>query len=164
MIAKHGEQAAADWLAGLKRNANVYQDEEAVVAAVNRGDVACGHRQLSTTGTASGSSRGRRGCTASLYYFPSSRRRVGRQRLRRSRARLVTPPEAAQKFVDFLVSREGQGLLANGDDFEYPARPGVPANSALPPLDSIPHANLSVAELGDDRAAAKLISSSGFGT
>ena len=32
--------AAAAWLAGLKRNAGIYQDEEAVVAAVNRGDVA----------------------------------------------------------------------------------------------------------------------------
>ena len=42
MIAKHGEAAARDWLAGLKRNARVYQDEEAVVAAVNRGDVASG--------------------------------------------------------------------------------------------------------------------------
>ena len=40
VIATHGEAAARDWLAGLKRNARIYQDEEAVVAAVNRGDVA----------------------------------------------------------------------------------------------------------------------------
>ena len=39
VIATHGEAAARDWLAGLKRNARIYQDEEAVVAAVNRGDV-----------------------------------------------------------------------------------------------------------------------------
>ena len=42
VIATHGEAAARDWLAGLKRNARIYQDEEAVVAAVNRGDVASG--------------------------------------------------------------------------------------------------------------------------
>ena len=42
VIATHGEAAARDWLAGLKRNARIYQDEEAVVAAVNRGDVATG--------------------------------------------------------------------------------------------------------------------------
>jgi len=42
VIALHGEGAARVWLAGLKRNARVYQDEEAVVAAVNRGDMATG--------------------------------------------------------------------------------------------------------------------------
>ncbi len=30
VIATHGEAAARDWLAGLKRNARIYQDEEAV--------------------------------------------------------------------------------------------------------------------------------------
>src|SRR5207253_645626 len=42
VIARDGEDAAAEWLRGLKRNAETYQDEEAVVAAVNRGDVASG--------------------------------------------------------------------------------------------------------------------------
>ena len=42
VIAEHGEAAARTWLAGLKRNARIYQDEESIVAAVNRGDVATG--------------------------------------------------------------------------------------------------------------------------
>ena len=163
VIAKHGEQAASDWLAGLKRNANVYQDAEAVVAAVNRGDEACGlvnsyywYRLRREQGAARMHSE--------PHYFPSSD--VGSVVNVAGAAVLASShhPEAAQRFVDFMVSREGQGLLAQGDDYEYPVRSGVPANSVLPPLDSIPHANLSVAELGDNRAAAKLISSSGFGT
>jgi len=42
IIATDGRAAAVRWLDGLKRNAQTYQDEEAVVAAVNRGDVAAG--------------------------------------------------------------------------------------------------------------------------
>jgi hypothetical protein len=36
------KSAAERWLAGLKQNGQTYQDDEAVVAAVNRGDVAAG--------------------------------------------------------------------------------------------------------------------------
>ena len=42
VIARYGTKAATDWLAGLKRNAQLYASDEAVVAAVNRGDVATG--------------------------------------------------------------------------------------------------------------------------
>jgi iron(III) transport system substrate-binding protein len=42
VIAAYGTTAAQHWLAGLKRNAQTLQSDEAVVAAVNRGDVATG--------------------------------------------------------------------------------------------------------------------------
>ena len=42
MIAEYGRQAAVRWLAGLNRNAQIYQTDESAVAAVNRGDVAAG--------------------------------------------------------------------------------------------------------------------------
>jgi iron(III) transport system substrate-binding protein len=42
IIATYGRQGAVDRLAGLKRNAQLYQRDESVVAAVNRGDVATG--------------------------------------------------------------------------------------------------------------------------
>ena len=63
-------EAAAGWLAGLKRNAQTYQDEEAVVAAVNRGDVAAGivnqyywYRLRLEVGSGA--------MHSTLYYFPS---------------------------------------------------------------------------------------------
>lgn len=163
VIAAHGEEAAADWLAGLKRNANIYQDAEAVVAAVNRGDEACGivnsyywYRLRREQGAARMHSK--------PHYFPSSD--VGSVVNVAGAAVLASSdhPEDAERFVEFMVSREGQELVAKGDDYEYPVRPGVPANSILPPLESIPHANLGMAELGDNRAAARLIASTGFGT
>jgi len=42
IIATYGRSVAAHWLAGIERNAQTYQDEEGVVAAVNGGDVAAG--------------------------------------------------------------------------------------------------------------------------
>jgi iron(III) transport system substrate-binding protein len=163
VIAAHGERAAANWLAGLKRNAHVYQDAEAVVAAVNRGDEACGivnsyywYRLRREQGAARMHSK--------PHYFPSSD--VGSVVNIAGAAVLAASdhPEDAARFVEFMVSREGQALVAKGDDYEYPVRPGVAANGVLPPLGSIPHANVAVADLGDNRAAARLIASTGFGT
>jgi len=163
VIAAHGVAAAKAWLEGLKQNADVYQDAEAVVAAVNRGDVACGlvnqyywYRLRLEVGA--------RRMHSTLYYFPRSDvgsivNVAGAAVLASSRQRAD-----AERFVQFLLSREGQAILARGDDFEYPARPDVPPNPALPPLSRVPHATISVVKLGNDREAAKLIAGAGFGS
>ena len=133
MIASHGEKAAAAWLAGLRRNARVYQDEEAVVAAVDRGDVATGiinqyywYRLRLEQGAARTHSK--------LYYFGGNDAGsvvniAGAGVLASSHHRAE-----AERFVEFMASAAGQKVMAAGDDFEYPVRPGVAPNSALPPL------------------------------
>jgi iron(III) transport system substrate-binding protein len=163
VIATHGENAAASWLAGLKKNADVYPDAEAVVAAVNRGDVACGiansyywYRLRRELGAAR--------MHSAPHYFPSSDvgsvvNVAGAAVLASSRHR-----ENAERFVEFMLSRAGQALISQGDDYEYPTRPGVAPNRELPALDSVSHARLSVVELGNDEAAARLIARTGFGT
>jgi len=163
VIATHGARAAASWLAGLKRNASVYQTEESVVAAVNLGDVACGvinqyywYRLRREDGAAGMHSR--------LYYFPSGDAGSvvnvsGAAVLASSRHR-----GDAERFVAFLVSRAGQRLIGQGDDFEYPVRPGVAPNAALPALARIAHTRLPAVEFGDDREAAQLIVGAGFGS
>ena len=45
-----------------------------------------------------------------------------------------------------------------------PARPGIVPNGALPPLERVPHASLSVVQLGDDKEAAELVAGAGFGS
>jgi iron(III) transport system substrate-binding protein len=162
VIASKGEKAAAAWLAGLKRNARVYQDEEAVVAAVDRGDVPVGivnqyywYRLRLEQGAQRTKSR--------LWYFtgkdPGSVVNVSGAAVLDSSDRR----DAAEKFLEFLVSPAGQQVIAKGDDFEYPVRPGITPNTALPPLLQVPHTSFSVVKLGDDRDAAKLIASTGFG-
>ena len=156
VIATQGATRAARWLAGLKRNADVYQDEEAVVAAVNRGDVATGvinqyyWFRLQREG-------GKAATHSALYYFPSgdpgSIVNVSGVAVLASTHRR----REAERFVAFIVGPAGQRLIAQGDDFEYPARPGISANPALPAFGSIAHTSLQASRLGDDRAAVQLI-------
>jgi iron(III) transport system substrate-binding protein len=162
VIASKGKKAAADWLAGLKKNARVYQDEEAVVAAVDRGDVATGivnqyywYRLRLEQGAQRTKSR--------LWYFkskdPGSVVNIsGAAVLASSKHRAE-----ADRFIAFLVSPAGQRVIASGDDFEYPTRPGIAPNAALPQFANVPHATFDVVSLGNDREAAELIVSTGFG-
>ncbi len=161
VIAKYGVAAATTWLAGLKRNAELYQDDEAVVAAVNRGDVASGvinqyywYRLRLEVGKSS--------VHSALFYFPngdvgSITNISGAAVIASSKHRAL-----AERFVKFLVSPAAQRIISTGDDFEYPARLGVPPNSALPPLAAIAHATLSASVLGNDQEAAKLLERSGL--
>jgi iron(III) transport system substrate-binding protein len=161
VIEAYGTRATTNWLAGLKRNAQTYQEDESVVAAVNRGDVAMGvinqyywyrlRLELKTSAMHS-----------ALYYFPVHN--VGSITNISGGAVLAssTHKHDAERFLAFIVSKAGQEIIAHSDDFEYPARPGVAANSALPPLSSVDHATLSVAELGNDQQAAHLIEQAGL--
>jgi iron(III) transport system substrate-binding protein len=161
VIAKHGEAAARTWLAGLKRNARIYQDDESVVAAVNRGDVATGvinqyywyRLRLEI---------GKKAIRSALYYFaPGDVGAVvnisGAAILESSKHK-----KNAERFVSFLVSEAGQKIIAKSDDFEYLVRPGVAPNGALPPLASIGHTSVSVAALGNGGLAARLIKQAGL--
>jgi iron(III) transport system substrate-binding protein len=161
VIATAGQAVAARWLTGLKRNALTYQDEEAVVAAVNRGSVAVGianqyywyRLQLEV---------GRSGMHSSLYYF--AHHDVGSVENVSGAAVLASSHHRAQAqaFLAFLVSPAAQRIIASSDDFEYPVRPGVPPSAALPPLDQIAPATVPPATLGDDQMAAKLILQAGL--
>jgi iron(III) transport system substrate-binding protein len=163
VIASHGKEIASSWLAGLKRNAAVYQDEESVVAAVNRGDQAVGvinqyywYRLRLEVGA--------RRIHSALYYFPhgdpGSVVNVSGAAVLASSAHRRN----AERFVALLVSRSGQRLISRGDDFEYPVRAGVAPNPELPPFARIPHASIPVAALGDDLAARQMILRAGFGS
>ncbi|HLX89546.1 MAG TPA: extracellular solute-binding protein, partial [Acidimicrobiales bacterium] len=133
VLATYGKAQALAWLQGLKANASVFQDDEAVVAAVNRGQAAVGlvnqyywYRLRLEEGAAAMHSR--------LWLFPH--RDVGSIENISGAAVLASSSHktSARKFVDFLVSARAQRILADGDDFEYPARPGIDPNPALPAL------------------------------
>jgi iron(III) transport system substrate-binding protein len=161
VAAAYGTNEARSWLAGLKRNAQSFQTDEAVVAAVNSGQVAAGvinqyywYRLRLELGA--------RAIHSSVYYFPdhnvgSIENISGVGVLASSHHR-----QAADAFARFLVSPAAQRILAASDDFEYPVRRGVAPNSALPPLTRVGPATLGVVALGNDRGAAALIQQAGL--
>ncbi len=161
VIAEYGAKAAEDWLAGLGRNAQVFQTDEAVVAAVNRGDVATGvinHYYWYRLRLEIGDSA----IHSSVYYFPNHN--AGSIENISGVAVLASTKHAqeADAFANFLVSAAGQQILAHSYDFEYPARPGVAPNPQLPPISSLSPATLGVVALGNDQAAVRLIQQAGL--
>jgi len=160
-IAEYGAPATTNWLNGLKSNAVLYPDEEAVVSAVERGDKPVGfinsyywyRLQLE---------QGAKNTTSRLFYFPNhdvgSVVNVGGAGVLASSKRKAE----AEAFVRFLVSKEGQRILSRGDAFEYPTRPGVAPNPALPALSRLDPDSPSIAALGNDQQAAALIQQTGL--
>jgi iron(III) transport system substrate-binding protein len=161
VIATYGQGTALQWLEGLKRNAQTYQDDESVVAAVNRGNVATGiinHYYWFRLRLELGA----RGTPSRVYYFPNHN--VGGIENISGAAVLAASSHKslADRFVQFLVSATGQEIVARGDDFEYPARPGLSPNPALPALASLSPSTLSITALGTDQQAARLIEQAGL--
>ncbi len=70
--------------------------------------------------------------------------------------------DAAEKFMAFLVSDEGQKLFAQVNR-EYPTRPGIPAAKEVPPAGSYKVADVPMVKLGELRnATLDLIESVGM--
>jgi iron(III) transport system substrate-binding protein len=162
VIAMKGEAEALEWLKGLKKNAQIFDDDEGVVAAVNRGGVATGvvnnyywarlHVQLGDSATRS-----------AIYHFANGD--VGAL-VNVSGAAVLkssTNQQAAQQFLAYLVSERAQQLMANGKiAFEYPLHAGVAPDPVLKPFDQLTPPALSVEQLGDDSRAAKLMRQAGL--
>jgi iron(III) transport system substrate-binding protein len=160
VIATYGQTAALNWLKGLKANGSTYADIESVDAAVNKGQASVGiinqyywYRLQLELGT---------GTHSKLYFFPN--RDVGGIENISGAAVLASSSHksAAEKFVEFLVSAESEKIIAAGDTFEYPVRPGIAANKVLEPLSQINPAVINVVKLGDDLPAASLLQQAGL--
>ena len=162
IAALKGRAAALAWLRGMKANAKIYDDDEGVIAAVDRGAVATGIvnsyywcRLRTEQGAAKTASRLHRFSpddvgnlinVSGAAVLASSRRQA-----------------EAQRFLAFLVSAPMQMALAQSDiDFEYPLRPGIAANPQLAPFASLRPPPVTIAGIGDDRLAARLLQDVGL--
>jgi len=162
MIKQYGQDKTLAWLQGLKNNAKIYQDDESVVAAVARGDVAAGivnnyywARLYTDLGPAK--------IDSTLYHFKSGD--IGGL-INVSGAAVLKSSKnqaAAQKFLAFLVSAQAQSLLGKSEvDFEYPLRPGIPPNQLLAPFKTLQPPAISASALGDDQEAGALLQQAGL--
>ncbi len=158
-----GDAAALAWLEGLKANASddSVPDNETLTSDVSQGitDFAViNHyyyyrlRAVVTNGTGD----------AKLAYF--SPRDPGYVESISGAAVLKSSKHqaAAQEFLNFMTSEAGQSVLAHSESFEYPLKPGVAANSELPPLSSYQPNSFSPADLGTGEVAKQLLQEAGL--
>ncbi|MCB8883645.1 iron ABC transporter substrate-binding protein [Acidisoma cellulosilytica] len=157
-----GQEATLAWLKGLKANAQVFDDDEGVVAAVDRGAAATGiinsyyWARLATE-------QGMAKTQAQVYHFDNGDAGAlvnisGAAILASSKNK-----DAAQKFLAFLVSKPTQSMLAASDvDFEYPLAAGVPVNAMMKPRSELHPPVISLEALGDDQPAAALLREAGL--
>ena len=136
LLQLEGEPATAQWLTGMKTNAKIYNDNIATMKAVNAGEVDGGiiyhyywFRDQANTKEGSGNTE--------LHYFKNQDPGAfvslsGGGVLKSSKKQ-----DQAQQFIKFITGKAGQEVLEKGTSFEYPVASAVPANAALPPLDSL---------------------------
>jgi iron(III) transport system substrate-binding protein len=153
----YGNAAALRWLEGLKANAvRIYPDNETVTDQVNRGQAPIGlidqyywYRQRAQVG-ASGMH------SAIAYFAPHDPGYVidvsGAAVLKSSRHQA-----AAQKFLAFLVSAQGQEIIAHSDSFEYPIASGVKTAQPETPFNRLRPFPIGVGALGDGSTALALL-------
>jgi iron(III) transport system substrate-binding protein len=162
VIALKGKDAALAWLKGLKANAQIFDDDEAVAAAVEGGRVATGlinnyywDRLMVQQGAASTKSK--------LYYFGHGDAGAVVNISGVAVLKSAPFPSAAQKFAAYLVSERAQQLLAKGKvNFEYPLRPGVAPDPVLKPFSELEAPDLDATKLGDDSNVGELMQEAGL--
>jgi iron(III) transport system substrate-binding protein len=162
VLALKGKDATLAWLNGLKENAEIFDDDEAVVAAVDGGRIASGiinnyywDRLVVQQGEAATKSK--------LYHFtqgdPGAVVNVSGAAILKS----APYPTAAQKLLAYLVSERAQQLLARSRvNFEYPLRPGVSPDPMLKPFKELQPPALDSTKLGDDSGVGELLQEVGL--
>ena len=151
----YGQAATLKWLAAIKANAagHIYPDNETIASEVNQGAVAFG--------------------IINQYYWYRMRAEIGASRVKTQITHLAPHnpgyvidvsgaavlkaskhQAAAQKFLAFLVSKQGQDIIANpgtgpGESlsFEYPLASGVTTKSPELPFSQLQPYPITIAEL-----------------
>ncbi|WP_460697669.1 extracellular solute-binding protein [Nocardia thraciensis] len=150
LLALRGEQDTAAWLRGLKDNAVPSGIAVAAMKRVDNGQVDGGVISHDDWYRDQAAVRENSGNTA-LHYFrnqdPGAFVSISGAGVLKSSKRSA----AAQRFVHFVTGRIGQEVLQRSDSWAYPVGAGVPANPALPPLDSLAAPRIDPSTLDAER-------------
>jgi iron(III) transport system substrate-binding protein len=167
VLKTYGKSAALSWLAGIKSNAasHIVPDNETITDEVNRGQAAFGvineyywYRLQDEVGAS--------GMHSQITHFaPHDPGYVidvsGAAVLKSSKHQA-----AAQKFVAFLGSKQGQEIIAraagNEQSYEYPLGGGVTTSAPETPFDQLQPNAITIAELGDGGTAIALLRQAGL--
>jgi iron(III) transport system substrate-binding protein len=168
VLHSYGKAATLNWLQGMKANANdgghLYPDNETIADEVNRGGAAFGlvnqyywYRMRAEIGASNMHSE-------LAYFAPHDPGYVidvsGAAILKSSKHQA-----ADQKFLAYMVSKAGQGIIANPSksiSFEYPIGSGVTTLAPETPLSQLQPYPLSIAQLGTGQTAISLLREAGL--
>jgi iron(III) transport system substrate-binding protein len=163
VVRAYGKPAALTWLKGIAKNAggHIYPDNETIADEVNRGAVAFG--------------------VVNQYYWYRMRAEIGASNIHSlityfaphnpgyvldvSGAGVLksSSHEAdAQRFLAFLVSKQGQEIIAHSISFEYPIASGAKTAQPETPFDQLQPTSISISELGDGSTAIALLQQAGL--
>jgi iron(III) transport system substrate-binding protein len=162
VLKTYGKSATLSWLDGIKSNAasHIVPDNETITDEVNRGQVAFGvinqyywYRLQDEVGAS--------GMHSQITHFaPHDPGYVidvsGAAVLKSSKHQA-----AAQKFVAFLGSKQGQEIIAraagNEQSYEYPLGDSVTTSAPETPFNQLQPTSITIAELGDGSTAIGLL-------
>jgi iron(III) transport system substrate-binding protein len=166
----YGQAATLKWLAALKKNAagHIYPDNETIASEVNQGAIAFG--------------------IVNQYYWYRMRAEIGASRVKAQITHLAPGnpgyvidvsgaavlkaskhQAAAQKFLAFLVSKQGQDIIADpgtgpGESlsFEYPLASGVTTKAPETPFSQLQPDPITIAQLGTGSEGIVLLRQAGL--
>jgi iron(III) transport system substrate-binding protein len=159
-----GQAAALKWLKAIKSNAGSDDhtpDNETLVSDVNQGDADMGlinhyyyYRLRDEMGAANFHAR------LSLFApgDPGSVEDISAAGILKSSKHQA----AAQRFLAFLTSDDGQRVLAGSTSFEYPLAKGVAPNPALPPASMYRPNPITPEQIGTGTGAEALLQQAGL--
>lgn len=162
VIKVNGQAAAESWLSGFKDNATLYNDNEGIVSAVERGQVGAGIVNHYYWFKAAADTGGPDSMQSRLAYFTAGDPGALLDVSGAGQLQSAPHPEQAQSFLDFLVSQRGQAARVAAGDFEYPLGIGAIGSSVVKPFDQLQPPNISPGDLGDGQDALQLLQKVGL--
>ena len=162
----YGTSATLTWLKALYANASghIYPDNETIADEVNRGAVAFGivnqyywYRMQAEVGSGNVHSKITHFAAGDPGYVVDV---SGAAVLKSS-----THQAAAQKFLEFLVSKQGQSIIADPSksiSFEYPIASGVTTEAPETPFSQLQPYPMTIADLGTGATAIALMRQAGL--
>ncbi|MFG2090329.1 MULTISPECIES: iron ABC transporter substrate-binding protein [unclassified Spirillospora] len=157
-----GDDATRKWLEGLKANGvKAYDNNIAVLDAVNAGQIGLGlinhyywYERVAEKGESS--------VTAKLHYLPGADPGALINVAGAGVLKGAAHPAAAQKAIDFLLSKEAQTYFSD-ETKEYPLASGVTSSTpGLPPLDSLKAPEIDLGELESLQETLKMLREAGM--
>lgn len=152
-----GDEKTLAWLEAMKQNAVIFEKNSAILEAVESGQVDAGlinHYYWYALAEEQGEAK----MNSRIAQFQSND--VGNL-INAAGVGIVNDSDAARKFVEFLLSQNGQSFFAE-ETREYPLVSGIETADKLIPLSDIPAPKIDLSDLSGLERTLELIRQAGL--